>query len=447
MKSLLPSLWLLSLFLSPAVTNAFRDNMPNTSVTPVCSAEEELFQLQFSTSENLFPTRSSFRIVTADNDETHAECTICEYLSPGVSIELCLPRDECHTALVGRDLGRSIACILSDSTPDHELVARWGDKTLRRNNAFLIDRINFGDGCLVETVCDASTESLFEFFLVRDTVTRRYPDPFSWTLTEFAMGEPNKTYLEGQAPYNEESFIYKTACVPRDSCLQFYMGYPSDLIDVTPYYDDSKYSIRLDGVIYAEGALEMSSYTDEKKSNHTTNLGVCTVEKLCNATAEDLFEMEFTVSSTAGDKYCDNDEYHNSTSALPSSYLPFLLRKENLRGAIYDNYYHIWSADYGGFNVNQTYASMSCIPNDECALFSWQTDNPVTGYKIFQNGEELVNREVHSEYGPNQGLTTTKAGVCAGTDGGRVSSALSSIPEGVVASTSLTVLTFLLMYL
>mmetsp|Transcript_26781 Transcript_26781/g.40507 ORF Transcript_26781/g.40507 Transcript_26781/m.40507 type:complete len:194 (-) Transcript_26781:366-947(-) len=181
MKSLLPSLvlWLLSLFLPPAVTNAFQDNMPKTSLTPVCSAEEEeeLFQLQFLCLQesSLFASRYSFRIVTADDNETHAECTICKYVYPGVSIELCLG---CHTALVGQEMGRIIAC--ANARDGEEFVARWGDKTLRRTNAFLIDRINFGDGCQVDPVCDANTESLFEFYLVWDNWQ---PSPFSWTLT------------------------------------------------------------------------------------------------------------------------------------------------------------------------------------------------------------------------------------------------------------------------
>lgn len=423
MKSILDYLWLLLLFSHPATTNAsYWTDMPRNSITPVCSDEEELFQLQFLKDDftrEIFG--ASYRVVTANNETPHAECTTCSNrFPPGANIELCLPKDECHTALVSRLPYRYFSCYCG---VNEELVAKWGNKTIHRNDAFFIDRIDFGDGCQMDPVCNAETEILFEFFLNRHY--KNLPSPFSWTLSGVEMGERSKIYLEGQAPNNGSSFVYETACVPRDSCLEFYMGYPNNT-DIRPF-DNSKYSIRLDGVVYSEGDLNMANGYFTKKLNQTTNLGSCTVENLCNASAEDLFEMEFTVSSTAGDEDCE------SSSALEGRDLTFKFHEEGVVG--WPNY-HFHYGNYNDFEVNRTYAYLSCVPNNKCFVFSWETDSPIKDYNLFQNGKELAEREVYKDDFLRKVFTNTKLGPCSGD--------ITFVPRGIVVSVSLTVVTLLL---
>ena len=68
---------------------------------------------------------------------------------------------------------------------------------------------------------------------------------------------------------------------------------------------------------------------------------------------------------------------------------------------------------------------MVCIPNDECAEFSWEKRNSAVDYKIYQNGNELTERTNSTLYdygGTRYGYGykygeprtfTTKTGVCA----------------------------------
>merc|ERR1712078_686414 len=49
---------------------------------------------------------------------------------------------------------------------------------------------------------------------------------------------------------------------------------------------------------------------------------------------------------------------------------------------------------YSGIEANQKYTFFCCIPKDKCSSFYVSTDNQAKGYKIFQNGAELTQREV-----------------------------------------------------
>jgi len=403
------------------------------TATPVCNDDEELFQLQFikKSQRSSWSAPVSYRIFTESTNVTHHECIMCPNNFPGDHIQMCLPRDECHTLMVGR-MGRWIGCYHGSE----ELLVRWGDQTLLRDNAYHFESIDFGDGCqedsYIDSYCDSEDEILFEFFLDRRGDSR-YP-LFSYDLTEVATSENKIVHLEDEAPVNEDVLIYERKCVPRISCLEFHMGYPSNTTS-TDWYDHSSYSIRLDGVTYSEGNLMMGLELFTKdKLNQTTSLGNnCTVENMCNTTTEDLFEMEFTVATPKDDKeWCEDYDY---VSALDSSEFPFWFKGQNQNNNA-DNY--VRSSSYEGFKVNRTYAFISCIPNNECAEVYFKTENPVTNYKIFQNGEELTERFVHTaEDDYNWGLTTTGAGACSGA------ATLSLVQGGVMAS-ALTVLSLLL---
>ena len=378
--------------------------------TLVCGDDEELFQIRISPGK-YGAGPFSYRVITESTNEIHDECIDCgrEMTSAYVRV-LCLPKDGCHTALVGRWVGRWVSCDMMI-----ELVVSWGGQTLRKNNAWLFDRIDFGDGCPNDPVCDTDDEILFEFFRDSNDPIR---NPISWALTDMMNSENQSALIEGHSGDQESFFIYEAACVPRTSCLEFNI---LGLNDPENDYDASMYSVRLDGVIYSEYELRFGG--SEGIMNRTILLGNnCTVETACNATDEDLFATEFEF-------FAPDDSYCAETSAIFEHIL--VLKKDNETD--YRNY-HIWTGVYEDFEVNQPYAFMTCIPKDECAKFSWQTDSPTTYYKLFQNGEELTQRIVHTdEDDPEKGLTTTDVGICAGA--GKL-----SLVQGIAVSSTLSVL-------
>merc|ERR1719375_1894955 len=92
----------LTWLLLPPGTNA-RGTMPMNTATPVCSDDEELFQLQFITKS--WGADVSYRIFTESTNVTHDECIMCSIDGhpeasnplgdPDGNIQMCLPRDEC----------------------------------------------------------------------------------------------------------------------------------------------------------------------------------------------------------------------------------------------------------------------------------------------------------------------------------------------------------------
>mmetsp|Transcript_28833 Transcript_28833/g.43310 ORF Transcript_28833/g.43310 Transcript_28833/m.43310 type:complete len:434 (-) Transcript_28833:584-1885(-) len=373
---------------------------PTNTTTPVCDNDEELFQLRLITGENSWSGAPvSHRVITESTGDLHDECIGCRHDIPGADIQLCLPKNQCHTVLVGRLIGRWNSCFNGGV---EELQVIWAGETIRSNNAYLFERVDFGEGCQIDS-CDPDNELEFEFFLDRRQDSS-YPNPFAWNLAEVATDE---SFLQGQAPYNESSFIYEKACVPRSSCLEFYMGYPSNT--TSGFYDPSPYSIRLDGVIYDEHELRFGTdlFSGPDKLDQTVNLGDCSVETLCNATTEDLFRMEFTTEALVECFASANNDY-NYSSSISSSDMRFWLQdidEEDFASS------YVWSADYEDFEVDRKYAFMSCIPNDRCAQFFFATDNQVASYSLYQNGVELTQRSIQTD--SFEGLTLTNAGVCA----------------------------------
>lgn len=413
------------------------------ATTPACADNESLFELLINNKDWGAPT--SYRVFTESTGDVHHECTDCRFRNNSTnareefSLELCLPKVQCHTFVVGRMIGRFVSC---DRGGTEELIVKWGGKILRSSNAYLFDSVDFGEGCPENARenprCDPDNEIEFEFFLDR-WVGKHFPDAFTWALTEVAADENKAVFLEGQAlKKNESSFVYERACVPRSSCLEFYMGYPSQVTS-TSWMDRSPYSIRLDGVIYAEHELFMGlDLAKGNKLNQTVYLGnECNVETICNSAAEDLFAMEFTTRFIAPCNKSNKNKF-TSSSAISYIYFPFWLQDPDK--SKYDEPY-IQASWFSDFEVIQKYASMTCIPNDKCAQFFFGTDNPVIRYKLFQNGEELKQR-VFLTGGSEGRVTMTNAGnmgVCPSVDS---EATQPSIP-GKVMTAALTVLAVL----
>jgi len=267
------------------------------------------------------------------------------------------------------------------------------------------------------------------------------PDAFSWALMETKAGEngtQNEVALVGGQAKDQESypFIYETACVPRNSCLEFHMWNPNPPEDY--YDDDSPISVRLDRVIYSERDLGFDDFRNVY--NRTIKLSKnCPFEIACDARSEDLFAVEYEITRVPEDHCADNDSYESSPVVESWDAPDFFLIDNKTR--LYDDFIFTPTQKYG-FELNKTYAFLKCIPNDICAQF--QIDANYTGdfwYKLFQNGAELTNREVK---GKPYYYIETMAGACAGAE--TVSSGtgtLFSVPGGVALSSTLAVFALL----
>ena len=386
--------------------------MPTNADTPYCGAGEDLFQLRMIIEEeDDMPMSATYMVYTESTKKMHSYCVDCVNNFPGADVKLCLPRDGCHTAIISRSYGRKISC---SDTGGYDLFVTWGHQTIQRSDAWIFPKLEFGDGCgqKEDPPCDTENdEILFEFFGER---TYEAPAEASWSLTDTMGGE---VFLEGtseegfsvsdfdqgtEPPSDAEvSFFYETTCVPRTSCLEFNMQYPFGP-GALNNKDWSKYSFRLNGVVYSEDNMGL---TRNIARTFGTN---CTVETVCNATTEDLFALQ--LEGYAPDEYCsrkDADEFYNNDFSFELWKPP----KNNSTIANVEKYI------YSGIEANQKYAFLCCIPKDKCSSFYVNTDNQAKGYKIFQNGAELTQRDVRTgssrEYSMG-GFTSTDLGVCAG---------------------------------
>ena len=270
----------------------------------------------------------------------------------------------------------------------------------------------------------------FEVFFDRNAHgTDRVLTDYSWSLTEAGFDDDD-AILQTTAPPIGEFFMYERICVPkRSSCLEFTIGYSDNTVftDRDSIGLGNLYSIRLDGVIYADKKLRLGregnkySLPDFEISplSHTDYLGTnCTVEQVCNATANDLIAMEFTTNSVGKECFSDFGKTGVTTfgSVIQNSDMLFWISPEqSSTNYLYNSFSFTNMNSVDDFETNTTYRSMVCIPNDECTKFYWVEDNPDVDYKIYQNGNELLERtnSTGSDYFGSPRAFSTKTGVCA----------------------------------
>ncbi|EJK75161.1 hypothetical protein THAOC_03126, partial [Thalassiosira oceanica] len=371
--------------------------------TPICADGEELFRLQLK--DKMSWGFTSYRIFTdspspASDTEIHAECVGCTNYFPGADVQLCLPKDQCHTTAVGRNIGRWGSCSQGEV---QELVMTWGGEIIHQSNAYLFASVDFGDGCQDYKRCDDG-ETEFEFFLDRNYLAKKAP-AFSWELNRLSTdgSEMDSAPLhDGKALEQSLPFVYERLCVPR-SCLQFSMGYPSNTTE--QFYDPSPYSIRRDGAIIAEKKLEMKvGLSSGDKLNQTVNLGEsCTASTACDPRAESLVELDITVNA---ERKCPYSEI--LSSAVPRDQLNFKLFDEGNDEGNYRDYY-VWSGSYADFEIDTLYTYIGCIPKDRCVKLIVGSDNFPASYKVYQDGVEMTKRVIHRE-GYYEGYTATDLG-------------------------------------
>lgn len=243
----------------------------------------------------------------------------------------------------------------------------------------------------------------FELFIDR-LGDERNEIGFGWELNEMVeQTDQRQPIYQGVAPYNQSAFVYDTMCIPRGSCFEFFIGYPSNLTDGDKVYERSPYSVRLDGVIYREDKLGMG----RRKEDQTVKLGTnCTIDSSCDQSTENLIELKFKVNPEVITCQPYYDEL-NYKSAVSGSDFRFWLMDQDSNG--YDDYY-VTSTDYEDFEVGASYTYIGCIPNKRCAIF-FDTNMPAS-FTIFQDGVEMTKRTVHTEESSlYKGTTTINLGL------------------------------------
>jgi len=118
-----------------------------TSTVLICDENEELFQLSYLNSFWGGGRPVSYKVTTRATGEVHAECNYCENNDNTRNVQLCLPKDQCYTVVAGVST-RLDSCSMQEN-PEELLLVQWAGETLRRNNAYLFDRIDFGDVSLI----------------------------------------------------------------------------------------------------------------------------------------------------------------------------------------------------------------------------------------------------------------------------------------------------------
>jgi hypothetical protein len=365
--------------------------------------------------------RYSFSLLDTTTGNVTFECMDCQFVPQGFEDEwedsytsydtqVCLPKDHCHRFLIGTTLERWQSLRITDDF--ESFVLNWDGESLLDNfNAYSFGRIDFGQ---CESKC-SSDQAEFEFFMTRNQT--EWEDTLAWNLT----GGDEVLYAD-TAPVGP-SLLHSLECVPKNECLTYRVGY--SLGDVTHY------SIRLDGVMYADGELK-GAYPQGTK----LQLGQCEASDVC-AGGDSFFEAQLNFLNT----FTKNDtEYY----ALSNLEVNWLLVEES-------SSMELFFKDFPGYEFGKSYAVNRCIASDKCSQFEINTRliEGLDSYTVVENGQELTERKTHDEDDDSifadysfQGTTTTGTTGCpANVWGGEPGSAgshfvgIQTFLMGVVAAT------------
>ena len=259
------------------------------------------------------------------------------------------------------------------------------------------DSIRFGDGCtglglgLSEEV-DEKDCSVVEFFMHRVESSWQpcedEPD-LNWELRDDK--EVDDDYLavvySGIIPSCSNTSLYhERMCVKKDTCASFSISSPTSREFVAP-----PYKVTMDGIIYKFKELDI----DDTSSSfgglvHTTNMGSCTVNDICDSDNDDLLEVKVTTPS----EYIHNDD--TSLDAIPEMFSWILASSGEDTDYSYDatpygkkpvvSSYHF---SLPTAELNSTYRTIECVKNDDCDLaFKFNSEFDVE-LEVKRNGDEI----------------------------------------------------------
>ena len=366
-----------------AISSAVHDISTAQSVEPSCSGDEALVELSAITKNinntdlggDYDPFGLSLALLDTTNGNVTFDCTNCKFIVDGLESSYndtmtsyeqkkCLPKDHCHRFLLGTNEERWRGERIIDYFETFTL--KWdGESLLGDFNAYSFGRIDFG-GC-DPTTCSPE-EAEFEFFLTNNENTMI--QDVAWNVT----GSDGMVLYSDVAPVNTSSFIHAIECLPKDDCLTFHIEKPFDTF----------YSLRYDGVIYADGKLE-AFYPEGKK----VYFGDCRAEHVCTEESDSYFQAQLNFLDSF---------IHNGTEvyALADTEINWVLVQDrSVYATVVDNFFK----DFDGYEFGESYSVGRCINMTECSQFVINTDVLVglESYYVFEEKEELKERVTHAE--------------------------------------------------
>ncbi len=292
----------------------------------------------------------------------------------------CLPKNDCYRFIMGD-------FYTAKSIGDNEHISVSFDGiTLLESRAWYFESFDFGNGCPGVRSCNALKESTVEFSMV--TWPSKEAAPIAWEVKEIHKNsEPETMHIRDQfSDTNVQTLHHDRICVPKGSCIAFYLDLPNSNAMLSTYIAEFKLS--MDGIIYRKDSL----YLDSSGAIDTTYLGDCTnlVTSMCNITSESLLELNFQTASIGSgawnDNYPSNETgswYISQTKDLRSARDTSLLLDHPNNGL------SILSSNefIRDYKLNSSYKVIRCIPIEECLYSLYiHKEADIIDYSITLNG-------------------------------------------------------------
>lgn len=198
----------------------------------------------------------------------------------------CLPKDVCHTLLLGKSLRY-------DPDADDPLrvvgsyAAIFDGETLDESRYWMDTSLRFGGNC--EPLCHPETQSLVKLFSV--LTEPRTPGEISWELGPVTVSSPPpyKGDLSSESP-NSNVIYYQTMCLPKVECSTF------RITTNNPESPNIEYSLTVDGTVLRDTTWFPGNGTFSWETmNQTTFIGNCSIEDCGDS--ESLLSVDFAVVS------------------------------------------------------------------------------------------------------------------------------------------------------
>jgi len=185
------------------------------------------------------------------------------------------------------------------------------------------------------------------------------------------------------------SLFREVVCLPRNSCGTFYISNSNET------WGKITYSLAMDNVTYRSKAEY--SYSWSNGWNETTNIGRCTVDGLCDASSQALFEADLLTPT-------EYVSYGKSLPVILSSWMKVWVFGNSTRqysdwGFIPDPL--LRSRDYvRTYELGSVFRTIECVPNDQC-VFDYNTTQESAAvfekYEVRRNGVSLSRVLVDNE--------------------------------------------------
>lgn len=202
----------------------------------------------------------------------------------------------------------------------------------------------------------------------------------------------NVEVSNGLIPFcSNQSLFRELVCLPKHTCASFYISNSNET------RGNIRYSLKMDNVTYRS----MSEHSWEDGWNETTNIGRCTIDGLCDASSQALFEVDLLTPT----EYVSNGK---SLPVIPSGWMEvwtfgnrtMYYSKEEYT---YQQHPHLLrSRDYvlSLYELGSVYRTIECVPIDAGCDFEFtvKEEQPAAfeKYEVRRNGMAL-SREVVEE--------------------------------------------------